>query len=204
MSSAMINVDMLERYAQELWKKFEVSSKPCLYGRELSVMTAIGEVKISQAEMGAWIVYLSWTLQRFQANSEEGAIRAAVRSYAHALKQALDEARPFLVGFGRFSMSKADLTNYIDWLPMPWVEEESPEVGASPVHRSYLAELPLMTLVVHNYNSEEGDEWILFSDGDSLGFYPSSVEAMASGDAIYKRRLKMSLGLEAGEKGGER
>lgn len=101
-------------------------------------------------------------------------------------------------------INKQELSDYIDWLPMPWAEEENPEVGASPVHRSYLAELPLMTLVVHNYNSEDGGEWILFSDGDSLGFYPSSVEAMASGDAIYKRRLKKSLGLEASEKGGER
>lgn len=101
-------------------------------------------------------------------------------------------------------INKQELSDYIDWLPMPWAEEESPEVGASPIHRSYLAELPLMTLVVHNYNSETGDEWILFSDGDSLGFYASSLEAMSSGDAIYKRRLKMSLGLEAGEEGGAR
>ncbi len=199
----MINEDKLEQYAEELWQKWKVSSKPCKYGRELSAMTAIGEVKIEQAELGAWIVYLSWTLQRFQANSEEGAIRAAVHSYAQALKHALNEAMPLLEG-GRTLMSKEELAKYIDWLPMPWAEEESPEVGASPIHRSYLAELPLMTLVVHNYNSDDGSEWILFSDGDSLGFYRSSLEAMASGDAIYKRRLKMSLGLEAGEKGGER
>lgn len=97
-------------------------------------------------------------------------------------------------------INKQELSDYIDWLPMPWAEEES----VSPIHRSYLAELPLMTLVVHNYNSEDGGEWILFSDGDSLGFYPSALEAMASGDAIYKRRLKMSLGLEASEEGGAR
>ena len=197
----MINEDKLEQYAEELWQKWKVSSTPGKYGAELSAMTAIGEVKIEQAELGAWIVYLSWTLQRFQANSEEGAIRAAVHSYAQALKRALNEAMPLLEG-GRTLMSKEELAKYIDWLPMPWAEEESPEVGASPIHRSYLAELPLMTLVVHNYNSDDGSEWILFSDGDSLGFYRSSLEAMASGDAIYKRRLKMSLGLEAGEEGG--
>lgn len=101
-------------------------------------------------------------------------------------------------------INKQELSDYIDWLPMPWAEEESPEVGASPIHRSYLAELPLMTLVVHNYNSDDGSEWILFSDGDSLGFYRSSLEAMRSGDAIYKRRLKKSLGIEVSEEGGAR
>lgn len=191
----MINEDKLEQYAQELWQKWEVSRKPGKYGAELSATTAIGEVKIEQAELGAWIVYLSWTLQRFQANSEEGAIRAAVHSYAQALKHALNEVKPLLRG-GHSLMSKDELAKYIDWLPMPWVEEES----VSPIHRSYLAELPLMTLVVHNYNSEDGSEWILFSDGDSLGFYASSLKAMSSGDAIYKRRLKMSLGIE--EEGG--
>lgn len=193
----MINEDKLEQYAEELWEKFDVSSKPCKYGRELSAVTALGSVKIEPMEMGAWIVYLSWTLQRFQANSEEGAIRAAVHSYAQALKHALNEVKP-LWGGGHSLMSKDELAKYIDWLPMPWVEEES----VSPVHRSYLAELPLMTFVVHNYNSEEGNEWILFSDGDSLGFYASAVEAMASGDVIYKSRLKRSLGV--GEEGGAR
>lgn len=191
----MINEDKLEQYAEELWNKWKVSRKPGKYGAELSAMTAIGEVKIEQAELGAWIVYLSWTLQRFQSNSEEGAIRAAVHSYAQALKHALNEVKPLLKG-GRTLMSKDELAKYIDWLPIPWAEEENPEVGASPVHRSYLAELPLMTLVVHNYNSDDGSEWILFSDGDSLGFYRSSLEAMASGDTIYKSRLKRSLGVE--------
>lgn len=197
----MINEDKLEQYAEELWQKWKVSSTPGKYGAELSAMTAIGEVKIEQAELGAWIVYLSWTLQRFQANSEEGAIRAAVHSYTQALKHALNEAKPLLEGEHSL-MSKDELGKYIDWLPMPWAEEED-QTGASPIHRCYIADLPLMTLVVHNYNSVEGDEWVLFSDGEILDFYPSSVEAMRGGDAIYKRRLKMSLGLELSEEGGE-
>lgn len=100
-------------------------------------------------------------------------------------------------------INKKELANYIDGLPMSWAEEEN-QVGVLPIYRSYLAELPLTTLVVHNYNSEDGSEWILYSDGESFGFFTSALKAMSRGEAIYKHRLKMSLGLEPSEEGGER
>ena len=100
-------------------------------------------------------------------------------------------------------INKKELSDYIDGLPMSWAEEEDQGV-TWPLYRSYLAELPLTTLVVHNYNSEGGDEWILYSDGDSFGLYASAQEARARGEAIYKTRLKRSLGVEASEEGGER
>lgn len=99
-------------------------------------------------------------------------------------------------------INKKELSDYIDGLPMSWAEEEN-QVGVLPIYRSYLAELPLTTLVVHNYNSEDGSEWILYSDGESFGFFTSSVKAMSRGEAIYKHRLKMSLGIEVSEEGGE-
>lgn len=100
-------------------------------------------------------------------------------------------------------INKKELSDYIDGLPMSWAEEEN-QVGVLPIYRSYLAEMPLTTLVVHNYNSEDGSEWILFSDGESFGFFTSSLKAMSRGEAIYKHRLKMSLGIEVSEEGGER
>ena len=100
-------------------------------------------------------------------------------------------------------INKKELSDYIDGLPMSWAEEEN-QVGVLPIYRSYLAEMPLTTLVVHNYNSEDGSEWILYSDGESFGFFTSSLKAMSRGEAIYKHRLKMSLGIEVNEEGGER
>lgn len=100
-------------------------------------------------------------------------------------------------------INKKELSDYIDGLPMSWAEEEN-QVGVLPIYRSYLAEMPLTTLVVHNYNSEDGSEWILYSDGESFGFFTSSLKAMSRGEAIYKHRLKMSLGIEVSEEGGER
>lgn len=99
-------------------------------------------------------------------------------------------------------INKKELSDYIDGLPMSWAEEEN-QVGVLPIYRSYLAEMPLTTLVVHNYNSEDGSEWILYSDGESFGFFTSSLKAMSRGEAIYKHRLKMSLGIEVNEEGGE-
>ena len=99
-------------------------------------------------------------------------------------------------------INKQELSDYIDGLPMSWAEEEN-QVGVLPIYRSYLAEMPLTTLVVHNYNSEDGSEWILYSDGESFGFFTSSLKAMSRGEAIYKHRLKMSLGIEPLEEGGE-